>query len=102
REQELGESEARFQELAEVIDDVFAMSDVKSWKVLYASPAFEKIWGRSVQDLYEDVGQWSEGIHPDDRQRVEESWARTVGQGGDYYEEEFRVIRPDGSLRWVR
>ena len=102
QEQELRESEARFQQLAGVIDDVFAMSDVKSWKVLYASPAFEKIWGRSVQDLYEDVGQWSEGIHPDDRQRVEESWARTVGQGGDYYEEEFRVIRPDGSLRWVR
>ena len=100
QDEELRESETRFQQLAEGIDDVFVVSDVKSKSVLYASPAFEQIWGRPVQDLYEDYRHWDEGIHPDDRPRIQEAWAQMKEQG-DRYEEEYRVLRPDGSLRWV-
>ncbi|MCH7696507.1 MAG: PAS domain-containing protein, partial [Proteobacteria bacterium] len=100
QDEELRESETRFQQMAEGIDDVFVISDVKSKSVLYASPAYEQIWGRPVQDLYEDYRHWDEGIHPDDRPRVQEAWARMKDQG-DRYEEEYRVLRPDGSMRWV-
>ncbi|MDK1030347.1 MAG: PAS domain-containing protein, partial [Anaerolineae bacterium] len=99
--EKLRESEARFQQLAEAIDDVFVVSDVKSKSILYVSPAYEQIWGRPVQELYEDFGQLDEGIHPDDRLRIQEAWARMVDQG-DRCEEEFRVLHTDGSLRWVR
>ncbi|MCH7697012.1 MAG: diguanylate cyclase, partial [Proteobacteria bacterium] len=88
-------------QIAEVTDDVFTISDMESFDVLYASPAYEKIWGRPVQDLYEDYRVTDEGIHPDDRVRIQEAWVRMVEQG-DRYEEEYRVLRPDGSLRWVR
>ncbi len=95
------ESEARFKQLAEAVDDVFVLSDVKDWSVLYANSAYEKVWGRPLQHLYEDEGQWDEGIHPDDRVRVRESWERMVEQG-EHYEEEYRVIHPESSMRWVR
>ncbi|MDK1028238.1 MAG: PAS domain-containing protein [Anaerolineae bacterium] len=100
-EEALRESEARFQQFAEAIDDVFAISDVKSRAIIYASPAYERIWGHSVQELYEDPSLWNEAIHPDDRQRAKESWNRMVVQGG-VYEEEYRVISPDGVANWVR
>ena len=101
QQQELWESEARFQQIAEATEDVFIITDLKTWKVLYASPAYEKIWERPVQDLYDDVVQWDEAVHPDDRLRIQEAWKRMVDQG-DRYEEIYRVLRPDGSLRWVR
>ncbi|MFB3042451.1 MAG: EAL domain-containing protein, partial [Candidatus Poribacteria bacterium] len=97
----LRESEARFKQIANVSDDVYIITDMKDWSVLYVNPAYERIWGRPVQDLYEDYRVTDEGIHPDDRLRIQEAWMRMVKQG-DRYEEEFRVIRPDGSLRWVR
>ncbi|MDK1119295.1 MAG: PAS domain S-box protein, partial [Anaerolineae bacterium] len=97
----LRESEARFQQLAEVVDEVFVISDVKSGDVIYANPAFEKIWGQPIQKLYEDVGVWDKGIHQDDRPRIQEAWARTVEQGG-LFDEEYRVIHSDESMRWIR
>ncbi len=99
-EDNLQESEARFNQIAAGIEDVFVISDVASDSVLYASPAYEQIWGRSPQKLYEDRGQWDADIHPDDVKRIQDSWTRMLEEGP--YEEEYRVIRPDGSMRWVQ
>ncbi len=100
-EQALQESETRFKQLAEAIEDVFTITDLKSWSVLYANPAYEKLWRQPVQELYEDSERWAEGIHPEDRQRVQKAWKQMAKRGG-IFDEQYRVIHPDGSMRWVR
>jgi PAS domain S-box-containing protein len=63
------------------------------------SPAYEEIWGRPVEELYEDPTSWIEAIHPDDRARV----ARGVFEHDLVeYDAEYRITRPDGEVRWVR
>jgi PAS domain S-box-containing protein len=95
----LRESEDRFRELAEHIDAVFFMADVSRPAFLYVSPAYENLWGRSCGSLYADFWEWFRGIHPEDRERVE-SCVREHRQDKPC-EIEYRVLRPDGSIRWV-
>jgi PAS domain S-box-containing protein len=100
KEQELQASELRFRQLAENISGVFWLTDQAKKKVLYVSPGYEAIWGRTCESLYASPHQWIETIHPDDRTRVLEAWESE--HASDRYDEEFRIIRPDGSIRWIR
>lgn len=95
----LAESDARFRQLAESIREVFWLTDVSKREIVYLSPGYEEIWGRKVATLREEPLQWLEAIHPDDRERVREAMAR---QADGTYDQEYRVVRPDGSVRWVR
>jgi len=99
-EEQLRQSEESFRQLAESITEVFWMTDPGKQQVLYVSPGYEKIWGRPRESVYEDPTAWIDAIHPEDRHRVERS-TRTHQVLGTY-DEEFRIIRPDGSVRWVR
>jgi two-component system, cell cycle sensor histidine kinase and response regulator CckA len=100
-EQALRESEERFRQLAEnITESVFWMSEPTAMKMLYVSPAYEPIWGHSGDRLYTNFMEWIEAIHPDDRQRVETSYFDRSLLGK--YDEEYRVIRPDQSIRWIR
>jgi PAS domain S-box-containing protein len=96
----LQESERQLRQLAETISSVFWLVDLHASQLLYVSPAFETIWGRSCTDLHRNFDLWIESVHVDDRQRVRTAPARCLAQGS--CEEEYRVIRPDGSIRWVR
>ena len=96
----LVESEMRFRQLAENIKEVFWMRDVLSGKIIYISPAYETIWGRTCASLYENGQSWHETIHPADRARVCEAVA--LKQITGKYDEQFRIHRPDGSMRWIR
>jgi len=93
------ESERRFRQLTEAIREVFWLTDWKSMKVLYVSPAYETIWGRSCESLYDDSLSWSEDVHPEDRARVVEAF-RAKAESGTY-DEEYRITRPDGSVHWI-
>ncbi len=97
-ENELRESELRLREMAENITSVFWMED-SDGNLLYTSPAYEQIWGRTCQSFYENPKSWLDAIHPDDRQRVADSFSRWQFEGE--YSEEFRIIRPDGEVRWI-
>ncbi|MGL5922831.1 response regulator [Chroococcidiopsis sp.] len=100
-EQALRESEERFRQLAEnIAESVFWMSDPKARQQLYVSPAYERIWGRSCESLYANLMEWLEAIHPEDRQRIQTNFFEQALAG--HYDEEYRIIRPDGSIRWIR
>jgi PAS domain S-box-containing protein/diguanylate cyclase (GGDEF)-like protein len=99
-EQESREAELRFRQVTENIREVFWLTDPLKNEVLYVSPGYEAIWGRSLQSLSASPRQWIDAIHPDDRERVSEA-ARTRQVTGDY-DEEYRIVRPDGSVRWIR
>jgi PAS domain S-box-containing protein len=95
----LRETESQFRVIVNSIKDVFWMSAPKNDQLIYISPVYEEIWGRSCESLQANPGEWIDGIHPDDRNRVQESFLAQVDRGK--YDEEFRVVRPDGSIRWV-
>ncbi|HEY1554756.1 MAG TPA: PAS domain S-box protein [Kofleriaceae bacterium] len=99
-EQELRASEERFRELAETIAEVFWVIDADKQRMLYISPGYERTWGRSCQSLYDSPRSWLDAIHPDDRARVLD--AATQKQTLGTYNEEYRIVRPDGEVRWVR
>jgi PAS domain S-box-containing protein len=98
-EQALRESETRFRQMAETIDEVFWLNEADGARLLYVSPAYEAIWGRTCQSLHERPSSWLEAIHPDDRERVTALFGRRLQ--GDSCHVEYRVVRPDGSVRWV-
>jgi PAS domain S-box-containing protein len=98
-EESLRDSETRFRQLAENIDEVFWVSAIDPRRVLYVSPAYAKIWGRSCESLCEDFQSFLDSMHPDDRQRMQESLPR-ARLGG--YDEIYRIVRPDGSVRTIR
>lgn len=96
----LRESEERFRQLAENIQDVFWLIDLTNGRTLYISPAYEKIWGRTCAELYSARWTWLDAIHPDDRERVR--GAVIAKQSAGTYDEEYRIVRPDGLSRWIR
>ena len=98
-EEALRGSEERFRQLAENIAEVFWLSEPDKNSIIYISPAYEQIWGRSCDSLYASPWSWLEAIHPDDRLRVRTA-ALTKQAGGEYCEE-YRIVRPDGSIRWI-
>ncbi len=102
REAELAlrESELQFRELAENIQEVFWMCDADATRLLYVSPAFEAVWGRPLPPLRRLAKTWITAIHPDDRARVTARFAQRAA--ADRYEEEHRILLPDGTERWLK
>ncbi len=96
----LAASESRFLLLAENITDVFWIASPDLQKMYYISPGYQRIWGRSPEDLYVNPHQWAEAILPEDRDRVLTVFA-TLMQSQPSVSIEYRIARPDGSVRWV-
>ncbi len=97
-QRDLMESEERFRQLAERISDVFWISSPGKDHMEYVSPAYREIWGSPPDSLYQDAAAWLEAIHPDDRPVVERALPDQVR--GEY-DVEYRVVRPDGEIRWI-
>jgi PAS domain S-box-containing protein len=93
-------SESRFRELADTIDDVFYVRDLAGGRLSYVSPAFEQVWGHSVASVMARPAVFLESVHPDDLEQVRQVLMRQ--DGGPAGGAEFRIVRPDGSQRWVR
>jgi PAS domain S-box-containing protein len=100
RNEEVRASEQRFRQLAESIGAVFWMTDANKGQMIYISHGYEEIWGQSCASLYASTRGWYDSIHPEDRERMLEV-ALSRQKSGDY-DEEYRIIRPDGALRWIR
>ena len=90
----------QFRQMAENISDAFWMWDVRDSRMVYVSPAYEKIWGRRCRDLYQNPATWLESVHSEDRTRMSKIWENRQSMSEHY--EEYRIVRPDGSLRWIR
>jgi PAS domain S-box-containing protein len=96
----LRDSEERFRQLTDNIEDVFWMFSVPERALEYVSPAYATIWGRDPASLEGAPGSWLEAVHMDDRAHVARLWEALRTE--PHYEAEFRVMLPDGSQRWVR
>lgn len=96
----LRESEERFREVVESIQEVVWMTDVAKTQMFYISPRYAEIWGRPVESVYAQPFSWVEAVHEEDRARVAKAAKEQQALGT--YDETFRIVRPDGSERWVR
>lgn len=93
---ELREAQARFDQVTEHIDEMFWLVTPDRSKILYISPAFDRVLKREREPLYTNPTLWEECIHPDDRKRWKDNLHK---QALGTYELEFRTIRPDGAVR---
>jgi two-component system cell cycle sensor histidine kinase/response regulator CckA len=94
-------SEQRFRELAENVREVFFVVDPVTGVAQYVNPAYETVFGHSREYAYNTPYAWTETIHPDDRE-IALSSERTASQAGQPSTAEFRIVRPDKSIRWIR
>ncbi len=87
-----------FQQILQNIEQVIWILDLNTDQIIYVSPAFKIVWGRPCESFYEDPSVLIEYVHPEDRVQV-------LSDGSDDHKkplnQTFRIIRPDGSWRWI-
>jgi len=97
-QEDLAESEMRFRQMAENIDDVFVLQNLDGSKIHYVSPAYEQVSGRTCASLYAKPASWMAAVHPDDLDHAASKFIEGRNTGFDY---EFRIVRPDGEVRCI-
>jgi len=98
-EESLRRSEEQFRQLTDNIREVFYIMGADPVQMEYVSPAYDEIWGRSREELYVRPAGWIESVHPEDRERVGAFFGQCMQ--GIQSESEYRVVRPNGSIRWI-
>jgi PAS domain S-box-containing protein len=87
-------------QMADTLEAVFWLADAQKPCILYVSPAYDRIWGRDRRRLTAHYHEFFKAIHPEDRERMQEASSRCIAQ--DQFEAEYRIVRPDGEVRWIR
>lgn len=95
----LQEKERLLTEMAESINDVFWITNSEGDQVLYMSPKYSEIYGKSMESIYADGNSWADNIHPDDKPTVFQEWAENRLNGK--FEVEYRINHPDGHTKWL-
>ncbi len=101
REIEIKENEERFRQLVENIHEAYWINDVADGRIIYASPSYEIIWGRTRESLYDNPESFFLAIEKEDRLRVIEAF-NALRTKGKIVDEEFTILMPDGKPRWIR
>jgi PAS domain S-box-containing protein len=107
RERRLEAARRRFRLVAENVDEILYVANGDFSEVEFISERYEEVWGRPVEEVYDDPTAFVEGVDPRDREafreRLESMRADLrAGDPDERYEFEFRVRRPDGEVRWIR
>jgi PAS domain S-box-containing protein len=95
----LRESEQMFRLVSEHLAEVVWLVDPLDYHFIYISPSYEELWDRTCQSLFDDPLSWLDAIHPEDIERVQAALEEQTETG--LFDEDFRIIRSDGSVRWV-
>ena len=95
----LSENQEILKQLTDAINQVFWLTSSDKGKMIYISPAYEKVWQRPREELIDSPFAWLDAVHPDDKERVERFMAnQRLGANT----ETFRISRPDGSTHIIR
>ncbi len=94
----LCQSEQKFRQLAENIQEIFWLKNIFSNEIIYISPVYEQIWGRSCESLYTNPNSWIDAVHLEDKEYV---LATIDNNHNNVYSHEYRIIQPDNSVRWI-
>lgn len=96
----LHQTQEQFRQLAAHIPQVLWIADIAQRKLLYVSPAAEHLFGRSLKEIYANPHTLIRAVPRDERRRL--IHRRLSEATGGNYDEVVRVVRPDGTVRWVR
>ena len=99
-DEDLRHSEARLRQFGEHASDALWTIDAHSGRLEYLSPAFERIWGEERAPVMADLSRWRDLVHPDDRDEAGAALPRLLS--GEPVTAEYRIVRADGSVRWIR
>ncbi|PKL50921.1 MAG: hypothetical protein CVV42_01070, partial [Candidatus Riflebacteria bacterium HGW-Riflebacteria-2] len=80
------------------IEQVIWLQDINTHQILYLSPNFEAVWGRSGQGMIDNPSSLLESVHPEDRVQVLVSKPRINHKPINQI---YRIIRPDARIRWI-
>ena len=97
-EEALRQSETKLRLIAETNEDVFWMCNPDTTEMIYLSPSYEKLWGRTCQSAYDSPKSFIEAIHPEDRERVTAILEEHINELSEL---EYRIVKPDGTVRWI-
>ena len=92
------EDNPAFKQILQNINQVMWIQDSSTDHILYVSPAFEIVWGRSCESLYVDPLILIKSVHPEDRVKV---LSASPDKNRKSLNQSYRILRPDGSLRWI-
>ncbi len=99
----LSENEEKFRQLAEHIREVYWIVTPDWRKAFYISPLYEEIWDRPCDELYDNGMSWFDSIFEDDKVKIEaDIKAKADGDFSNSHFPDFRIERPDGTIRWIR
>lgn len=98
-EEALRETEEKFRQLTENIEEVFWIVDLNLNQMLFISPSYEEIFGRPAANLFKNPDDWMKAVHPDDLRKLSGDTGNTANNEN---EQEFRIIQPDKSIHWIR
>ena len=92
---------AEFLELAERSAEIGVWDVELATGLVRARPQFFRLMG--LEPTSQPVSQETIRAlrHPEDRARVVDGFRQALAQGSDAYECEYRIIRPNGELRWI-
>jgi two-component system sensor histidine kinase/response regulator len=96
---ELKYSEEKFRELAENTNDAFLLRDENN--ILYINPSFVQVWGRTREEVFENQHHFEKWVHPEDRNRFTKWDDFNAFSELKNYSEQYRIIKDDGSIRWL-
>lgn len=98
-ERNLSESEQKFRELVENMNDVFWLENLAGTETIYISPTFEKIWGASVKEIYKNTNYWNLSVLNEDKYKIVQEYeiVRLKGE----FETEYRILTADGKVKWI-
>jgi PAS domain S-box-containing protein len=99
-EQALKHSEEQLRQIIDNSKDVFFLRSLEDGDLIYINQMYEKLYQTPPDFLYEQPQAWTNSIHPKDRDRVLAKFTEE-SQGKEFFNDEYRVILPDGSIRWI-
>jgi PAS domain S-box-containing protein len=99
-EEALRESEERFTNLLASLNDVVWSGAIDYSEIYYVNPAYERVYGQSIENFMQNPDLWFKAVHPDWRKEVKKQSLRMREEGA--YNMEYPIIRPDGEIRWIQ
>ncbi len=99
-ETKLQESEAQLKQILDNSQDVFFLKSIDGSQTIYVSPAWEELYQTPLQEAFDDSQRWLSFIHPDDYEKVAKLHEKAC-RAEQFEPLEYRLILPDGSIRWI-
>lgn len=101
KDQSERESQFKFQLIAQTVQDVFWIWDCKTQHTVFVSQAYERIWQRSCKSVIDDPNEFRRSVLTEDWPMFTNwGWATEAGDFPSHLE--YRIVRPDGNIRWIR